>query len=125
MTASSIPATTRNPILTWLAALVIFRSVAAPLAFLLPGSDEIPAGAIVVGLLIAAAALVGLAALWRGHRWGAWLLVAVTALDVLSSIPAFIDQPSGWLVAAAAVGAITGIAVIVLTRNRVIWAELQ
>jgi hypothetical protein len=125
MTASSIPATTRNPILTWLAALVIFRSVAAPLAFLLPGSDEIPAGAIVVGLLIAAAALVGLAALWRGHRWGAWLLVAVTALDVLSSIPAFIDQPSGWLVAAAAVGAITGIAVIVLTRNRAVWADLQ
>ncbi|MEZ4503455.1 MAG: hypothetical protein R3C39_12580 [Dehalococcoidia bacterium] len=125
MTAPSIPATTRNPILLWLAALVLFRSLGAPLAFLLPGSDEIPAGAIVVGLVIAVASLVGLAALWRGQRWGAWLLIAVTALDVLSSIPAFFARPSGWVVTAAAVGAITGIAVIALARNRGVWTQLQ
>jgi len=125
VTATSITRIGRHPYLLAATGLLLLRSLLAPFALLLPGSDEIPAAAVVITMAIAALVLVGVWAIWQGRKWGGWLVIILTALDVLTAIPAFLEQPSGWLVAAAALGVLTGVPAIVLTRHRAVWSALR
>lgn len=116
----------RHPYLLWLTGLVFFRSLGAPLSLLLPGAGDVPPVVVGMSLVMAAVVLVGLRAIWQGRRWGAWLVIVLAAIDVLSALPAFFaPDVSGWMVGAAAVGVLTGIAVIVLARQRAVWGLLN
>jgi hypothetical protein len=76
-----------------------------PFFFVLPGSDEIPDGAIISGIVAGA--------------------IVVNALNVLSSLPAYGDPPSGAVITVVTISIVIGIAVIVLLRQRRVWALLH
>lgn len=101
-------AVTAAVVLTAITALATFPMMA------LPGSDEIPTEAIVIGIVASVAMLVGAWGLWQLRRWGAVLTFILTFLNVLASIPAFFEAPSDWIVAAAAIGIPVSLVVLVL-----------
>jgi hypothetical protein len=74
---------------------VIGNTVGAVAFFFLPGSDEIPAAAMVVGTVLAVVAIIAAWGLWNGARWGAIGTVVINALNALSSVPGLFDPPSG------------------------------
>src|SRR4029078_11860362 len=85
----------------------------APALFLL-GSDEIPAAGIAIGIVGALLSLVGAWGLWRLYLWGAVLTFVVTLLNTVSSLPAFFDPPSTWVVVANIILISIQVAVLVL-----------
>jgi hypothetical protein len=101
-------AVTAAVVITVVTALATFPSL------FLPGTDEVPAAAIGISIIASLVMLVAAWGLWQLRRWGAVITFALTLLSVLSSIPAFIERPSGWIVASAAVGVPIGIVVLVL-----------
>jgi hypothetical protein len=96
-----------------------------PFFFVLPGSDEIPDGAIISGIVAGAIALVAAWFLWRERKWAGWVTIVVNALNVLSSLPAYGDPPSGAVITVVTISIVIGIAVIVLLRQRRVWALLH
>jgi hypothetical protein len=84
-----------------------------PLMFL-PGMEDVPTGAIIFSIVASVVTLFSAWGLWQLRRWGAIVTFVLTLLNVLSSIPAFIERPSGWIVAWAAISIPISIAVLVL-----------
>jgi len=82
--------------------------------FFLPGAEEIPTAAIVISIIGSLVMLVGAWGLWHLRRWGAILTFVLMLLNVVASAPAFIEAPSGWMVAVAAIGIPISIAALVL-----------
>jgi hypothetical protein len=104
----------RPPTITAAVALTVVIALATAPVLFLPGSDEIPAAGIAIGIVGALLSLVGAWGLWRLYRWGAVLTFVVTLLNTLSSLPVFFDPPSAWVVAANIILIPIQIAVLVL-----------
>lgn len=84
--------------LRWAIALSLIGNVALDLGgFALPGQDEVPAGAKVAGVVLAAVAILGAYGLSRCRRWGARTTIAVSALNLLSAIAGLTDPPNAAL----------------------------
>jgi len=98
--------------------ITVISALATYVFFILPGSDEIPTAAIIISIVASFVQLVGAWSLWQLRRWGAILTFVLALLSVLSSAPAFIEAPSGWIVVGAAVGIPLSIAVMVLVALR-------
>lgn len=103
--ARSTPRSDSHPAtVTWAIVLTIVGNLASFAVVLLPGADEIPAGAIVIGV---AASLISIALcwpLWRGKRWAALTLTVITVLNTLTSLPGLLEPPSGAIVGVIVVG---------------------
>ena len=81
---------------------------------LLPGSEGIPAGVIYLAVVLGVAGLVAAAGLWMLKRWGAWLAVVVSALNLLSAAPGVAFPSNGALWVAAMVTVLVCALIIVL-----------
>ena len=103
----------------------ILLNVVGLAGFALPGGDEAPAGAIAVGAVLALVALAGAWGLWRGRRWGATTTSAITALNVVASIPPMVEAPSGWIQGFVIVGVVLSVPLLVLLRDRGLRAQLR
>ncbi len=111
-----------------LAAIIgsLLVNVAGLLLFFLPtdGDEEIPAAVVVIGIVLAVVALVGAWGLWQRRRRGKWVTVAVTALNLLSTIPAFFAGPRTAIAIGALVSVVVEIAVIVILLRKDVSALL-
>lgn len=103
----------------------ILVNIISLLGFLLPGSDEIPAAAVVVAAVFAALAAVGAWGLAQKRRWGARLTIAVTALNVLSGVPGLLDWPSTSIAVLIIVLGVLGVATIAILTRPALRSELQ
>ena len=67
----------------------------AQLAVFVPAlSDDVPAAAKVVSLVFALIAAVGAYGLWNRRIWGRRTTIAVTILNLVSSVPAVVAAPA-------------------------------
>ena len=108
--------TQRPQAVTIAAALLALFSVLNLIGTLIPAfSNGVPAivvyGSAVLGLLGLAAAY----GLWTLRRWGVWLTVILSALNVLSAAPGIAFAPTTVLFVAALVTVVGCALVIVLT----------
>ena len=81
---------------------------------LLPGSEEVPAVVFYGGIVLGIVGLVGAVGLWMLKKWGFWLTVVVSVLNLLSAAPGVVFAPSSALKALAAVGVVVPALIIVL-----------
>src|SRR5215210_974862 len=81
---------------------------------LLPGSEEVPAVVLYGGIVLGIVGLVAAVGLWMLRRWGIWLTIVVSVLNLLSAAPGVAFAPSAALQAAAAVGVAVPALIIVL-----------
>jgi hypothetical protein len=109
----------------WAIIASLIVNVGGLAAFALPGQDKVPAGAKIGAVVFAIIALVGIAGLWQHRRWGAWITIGVTAINVLSSLGALFDPPSAALVVAVVVSIPIGVAAVVLVRRPEVRATLR
>ena len=80
---------------------------------MLPGSEEVPAVVIYGGIVLGVAGLVATVGLWMLKKWGFWLTIVVSVLNVLSAAPGVAFAP-GTLKAFAVVGVVVPAFIIVL-----------
>jgi hypothetical protein len=92
-------------------ALVSLWSLPGPL---LPGSQGVPAVVLYAGIVLGVAGLVASAGLWMLKKWGLWLTILVNVLGGLSAAPGVGAAPNASLKAAATVGVLISVLVIVL-----------
>ena len=81
---------------------------------LLPGSEGVPAVVLYSGIVLGVAGLVASGGLWMLKRWGLWLTIVVNVLGGLSAAPGVGAAPNTALQAAAIVGVLISVLVIVL-----------
>ena len=86
------------PTITWAIVLTIVGNLAGFAVVLLPGADEIPAGAIVIGIVAAVISIALCWPVWQGRRWAAITLTVITVLNGVTSLPGLLDPPSGAIV---------------------------
>ncbi len=94
-----------------LMALVSLLGLPGPL---LPGSEEVPAVVIYGGIVLGIVGLVAAVGLWMLKKWGLWLSIVVSVLNLLSAAPGVVFGPNATLQAAAAVGVVVPALIIVL-----------
>jgi uncharacterized membrane protein (UPF0136 family) len=103
----------------------ILVNIVSVLGFLLPGSDEIPAGAVVAAFVFGALAALGAWGLAQRRRWGARLTIAVTALNVLSGVPGLLDPPSTSIAVLIIVLGVLGVATIAILTRPTLRSDLR
>jgi uncharacterized membrane protein (UPF0136 family) len=103
----------------------IITNIVGLLGFLLPGSDEIPAGAVVAAIVFGALAALGAWGLIQRRRWGARLTIAVTALNVLSAVPGLLDPPSTSIAVLIIVLGVLGVATIAILTRPTLRSDLR
>lgn len=81
---------------------------------LLPGSEEVPAVVIYGGIVLGVVGLVAAVGLWMLRRWGFWLTIVVSGLNLLSAAPGVAFAPNAALRIAALVGVVVPALIIVL-----------
>jgi len=69
--------------------LTLFSLVSHPLT-LLPGAKEVPAMVVYGGFALSIVGLVAGAGLWTLKKWGFWLTLVVSALNLLSAAPGLV-----------------------------------
>ena len=111
---TGIIADTERPLLWAVIGSLIVNVVGALVIFILPGTDDVPGAAKVASVVFAALALLGAYGLMKHMRWGWWVTLIVTVINVLSSIPGIFDWPSTSVGVAIIVGVVLGIGVVVL-----------
>ncbi len=107
MSSVSIPhpsVSERPQTIAWATWITAFTSIVGLGLFFLPGSDDIPAGAIVIGLIATAVTLAGCWWLWNCKRWAAILITVISVLNLLTSLPGLIDPPSNAIAVALIIG---------------------
>ncbi len=80
---------------------------------LLPKSEVVPAVVLYGGMVLGAVGLVASVGLWMLKRWGFWVTIVVSALNVLSAAPGIAFAP-GALKLAAGAFVVVSAAIIVL-----------
>ncbi len=88
---------------------------------LLPGSEEVPAVVIYGGVVLGVIGLVATVGLWMLKKWGFWLTIVVSVLNLLSAAPGVAFAPNAALQVAALVGVVVPaliIALVVLPTSR-------
>jgi hypothetical protein len=113
-TATASVASSRPETVTWAVILTVVPTLLSFPALLLPGADEIPAAAIVIGVILAVVTFIGAWGLWNCRKWGAIAVAIPTALNVLTSLPGLVGANSGWILASIIVMTPPAIAALVL-----------
>ena len=93
-----------------LLALISLAGLPGPL---LPGSEAVPDVVLYSGIVLGVVGLIACVGLWMLKRWGYWLTIVVSALNVLSAAPGIVFAP-GALKLVAAVAVLVSAATIVL-----------
>ncbi len=104
---------TRPLPVTVAAILMVLISLAGLPGPLLPGSEDVPAVVIYGGIVLGVAGLVAAVGLWMLKKWGFWLTMVVSVLNVLSAAPGVAFAP-GTLKVFALVGVVVPALIIVL-----------
>ena len=81
-----------------LMALISLLGLPGPL---LPGSEGVPAVVIYGSIVLGIVGLVAAVGLWVLRRWGIWLTIVVSVLNLLSAAPGVAFAPNAALQAAA------------------------
>ncbi len=106
---------TQRPLAVTVAAiLMVLISLVGLPGPLLPGSEEVPAVVIYGGIVLGVVGLVAAVGLWMLKKWGFWLTIVVSVLNLLSAAPGIALAPNAALQAAAAVGVVVPALIIVL-----------
>ncbi len=84
------------------------------LAFPLLPTEDIPALVVYSGVVLGIAGLVAAAGLWLLRKWGLWLTIIVSVLNLLSAAPGITSAPNAGLQAAAIVTVVVSALIIVL-----------
>ena len=95
------------------AILMILISLVGLPGPLLPGSEDVPGVVIYGGIVLGIVGLVAAVGLWMLKKWGFWLTIVVSVLNVLSAAPGVAFAP-GAVKAFAAVGVVIPALIIVL-----------
>jgi hypothetical protein len=95
------------------AILMILISLVGLPGPLLPGSEDVPAVVIYGGIVLGIVGLVAAVGLWMLKKWGFWLTIVVSVLNVLSAAPGVAFAP-GAVKAFATVGVLVPVLIIVL-----------
>ena len=90
-------------------ALLSLVNIISPL---LP-SEGIPASVIYLGVVLGVLGLIGAAGLWMLRRWGLWLTIVVSVLNILSAAPGLVFVPSTTLFIFALI-TVVGFAIVVV-----------
>jgi hypothetical protein len=97
---------------------VILIVVGIPLFLILPGGDETPGSAIVIGVVTGLVTLGGAWGLWQVRRWGAILTFVLVLLNLLSSLPGLVFADDAWTVALIVTTTPLQVAILVLIALR-------
>ena len=100
--------------ITVAAILMVLVSLVGLPGPLLPGSEEVPAVVIYGGIVLGIVGLVAAVGLWLLRKWGLWLTVVVSVLNLLSAAPGIVFAPSVAVLVFAAVGVVVPALIIVL-----------
>lgn len=121
MTTSVISGATRaidrpRP-LTWAVVIYVVTNIFFPITFFLPlnGNEDIPGGAVALGVALSVLTIALCWPLWNAKRWAAIAITAITVFNTLSGIPALFEPPSGTIVALVIAGIPAAIIPIWLT----------
>jgi uncharacterized membrane protein (DUF2068 family) len=79
-----------------------------------PGTEEAPAFALYGGIVLGIVSLVAAVGLWMLKKWGFWLTVVATVLNILLGLPGIVMAPGVALDVAIAVQVIGFVVVLVL-----------
>ena len=104
--------------ITVAAILMVLISLVGLPGPLLPGSEEVPAVVIYGGIVLGIVGLVAAVGLWLLRKWGFWLTVVVSVLNLLSAAPGIVFAPSAAVQVFAAVGVVVPALIIVLVVIR-------
>ncbi len=104
----------RPSTVTVVAILMALISLVALPGPLLPGSEEIPAVVIYGGIVLGIVGLVATGGLWMMKKWGLWLTIVVSVLNLLSAAPGIAFASNAALQAAAIVFVVIPALIIVL-----------
>jgi hypothetical protein len=77
-------------------------------------TEGIPAAAVYIGVVAGAAGLVGAAGLWLLRKWGIWITIIVSVLNILDAAPGIALAPNAALQVAATVTVLGFALVLVL-----------
>jgi uncharacterized membrane protein HdeD (DUF308 family) len=103
----------RPPPVTVAAILLALFSVLNLLSPLFP-TEGIPAVVVYLAVVVGVVGLVGAAGLWRLRKWGLWLTICVSVLNILSAAPGLSEAPNAALQIAATVTVLVFVFIIVL-----------
>ncbi len=96
-------------------AAILLALVSLPnLVFPLLPTEGIPAVVVYLGVVLGVAGLVAAAGLWMLKKWGFWLTIVVSVLNLLSAAPGIAEAPNTALQAAATVTVAVSALIIVL-----------
>ncbi len=96
-------------------AAVLLALLSLPnLVFPLLPTEGIPAVVVYLGVVLGVAGLVAAAGLWMLKKWGLWLTIVVSALNLLSAAPGITSAPNAGLQLAALVTVVVSALIIVL-----------
>ena len=108
-----MPVRSRPQTVTVAAVLLALFSVLNVLFPFLP-TEGIPAAAVYIGVVAGAAGLVGAAGLWLLRKWGIWITIIVSVLNILDAAPGIALAPNAALQVAATVTVLGFALVLVL-----------
>jgi uncharacterized membrane protein (DUF2068 family) len=94
------------------AVLLALLSLVNIISPLLP-SEGIPAFVIYLGIALGVLGLIGAAGLWMQRRWGLWITLVVSVLNILSAAPGLVFAPSTMLFILALI-TVVGFAVVLV-----------
>ena len=77
-------------------------------------TEGIPAVVVYLAVVVGVVGLVGAASLWRLRKWGLWLTICISVLNILSAAPGLSEAPSAALQIAATVTVLVFVFIIVL-----------
>lgn len=77
-----------------------------------PINDGVPFSAVIPLTLLSAVTVVLTWWVWKCRRWAAIALTALTAFNLLTSIPPLLDPPNNWVTALVIVGIVPAVVVM-------------
>jgi hypothetical protein len=93
--SGSSPVVERPLTVMWAVFLVVATNVMFNVTFFVPGADDIPVAAIVVGTALSVVTIAFCWPLWQCKRWGAIAVTVISVLNMLTALPGLADPPSG------------------------------
>ena len=100
--------------ITVAAILMVLISLVGLPGPLLPGSEEVPAVVIYGGIVLGVVGLIAAVGLWMVKKWGFWLTIVVSVLNLLSAAPGVAFASDAALKVFALVGVVVPAIIIVL-----------
>ena len=97
--------------------MVLISLVGLPGALLIPGSEGVPAVVIYGDIVLGIVGIVAAVGLWMLKKWGWWLTIVVSVLNLLSAAPGVAFAP-GAVNIFALVGVLVSALIIVLVVLR-------